>query len=931
MGKNNSRQFYFADGKRIPSGINFISSSGLCSDNEGKRKPSNFCYARGSQKTSSKGGNRGSAPVPKPVYFTAIPGPEKDGRLTTSDKSKTVKQVYFLQPFQDGKSADSDSINSSRRLHGDNRSKGRLFFDSNLCASSQISSFHLGGSNVSVHGSSVRVVQRPESLYKGPETGSSLSTSHGHKMPHLHRRSVDHGRIGKRVSRTCQVDSTFSFNTQFQCKYGKISFNSVNKCGVPRFCSKLKTDGSISSGNQVPEDFEPIKSTSRDSRANRSPGVKHFRSASGFTMGDTSGNSVLPQSSGKCKYGIEKLNGLQRKNEVIAGGSGRASTVVFKPPTLEWEGNDYAKTACNSTDGCFAQGMGSYLCNYRRKNKRPVVKHREGAAYKCSRALGSVVCNPSAGHTEVRNSCLFENGQFNRSVLYKSSGRDKVSSVERYCKRSMGVGSASSGEHFSRIPSRCPESDSRCSFEAFQREPRMVAEPQHFSPTNRTIGFSSSSRPVCLTDECSGSTVCVLAARSSSMEDRCISNSVVKPQRLRVSTVLSRQQSSRENRLRSSAMHAGNSTSVGNTALVSSTAKNVGSQTNFITSTEGLVTNSAFARNSSLAQLNVSSRVACVSQHLSEKGIPFSAARLMLASWRKGTQRQYAGAWKEWVRWCEKGEVNPLSATIGDISLFLTTMHNKGLSYSTVNTYRSAISMTHLPMDGVPVGTHYLIRRLMKGIFNERPPVPRYVITWRVDKVLSYLKLMPENSQLSLKLLSCKTAILIALVSADRGDAISSLNLEYMTKDSSGYHFLIAKATKCTRPGKGIRQIDLPKFRKDRRVCVSSCLDTYLRMTKELRGDEKQLFISYVRPHRRVTTPTVARWIKLVMKTAGLDVSMFRPHSTRSAATSAAFQKGVSIADILKKADWARATTFHRYYNRPKVNESFVEAILTSR
>ena len=246
-------------------------------------------------------------------------------------------------------------------------------------------------------------------------------------------------------------------------------------------------------------------------------------------------------------------------------------------------------------------------------------------------------------------------------------------------------------------------------------------------------------------------------------------------------------------------------------AMVSNSVKHVGSQTNSTSTESRFASASAFQRGTSSSD-HETSRLAVVSQHLSDKGISDEAAELILASWRTGTEQQYSGAWRQWVSWCNKRKSNPLSASIGTVSQFLTSLYASGLSYSTVNTYRSAISMTHLPIDGVPVGSHYLIKRLMKGIFNKRPPVPRYVISWPVEKVLRYLKIMPGYDQISLKLLTWKTAILIALVSADRGDAIAALSTEYMIKDSEGYHFLVSKPTKCTRPGRGIKQIDLPKF-----------------------------------------------------------------------------------------------------------------------
>ena len=91
-----------------------------------------------------------------------------------------------------------------------------------------------------------------------------------------------------------------------------------------------------------------------------------------------------------------------------------------------------------------------------------------------------------------------------------------------------------------------------------------------------------------------------------------------------------------------------------------------------------------------------------------------------------------------------------------------------------------------------------------------------------------------------------------------------------------------------------------------------------------------QLFISYVKSHRGVTKDTIVRWIRTVMLEAGLDVETFRPHSTRSAATSKAKQACVPIQDILKHAGWSNERTFDRFYNKPVVTQDnkFAESVL---
>ena len=68
------------------------------------------------------------------------------------------------------------------------------------------------------------------------------------------------------------------------------------------------------------------------------------------------------------------------------------------------------------------------------------------------------------------------------------------------------------------------------------------------------------------------------------------------------------------------------------------------------------------------------------------------------------------------------------------------TFFDSDKCYRTVNTYRSALSSVLPPIERQPVGQHPLIVRLVKGLFNEKPAVPRYACTWNVNVVLKYLK-----------------------------------------------------------------------------------------------------------------------------------------------------------------------------------------------
>lgn len=69
------------------------------------------------------------------------------------------------------------------------------------------------------------------------------------------------------------------------------------------------------------------------------------------------------------------------------------------------------------------------------------------------------------------------------------------------------------------------------------------------------------------------------------------------------------------------------------------------------------------------------------------------------------------------------GGCDPLSC--GPKSL-VADMFKQGLQHSSINTIRSAVSMTHNPVEGTPIGQHPSVSRLMRGIHNTHPPKPRY-------------------------------------------------------------------------------------------------------------------------------------------------------------------------------------------------------------
>lgn len=317
-----------------------------------------------------------------------------------------------------------------------------------------------------------------------------------------------------------------------------------------------------------------------------------------------------------------------------------------------------------------------------------------------------------------------------------------------------------------------------------------------------------------------------------------------------------------------------------------------------------------------------------IRQRLKTEGFSGDASTLLLESRRPGTKLAYRGPWQKWCSWAGQRKIDPFQASVGNIANFLTMQLQRGIEYTTLNTYRSAISAYHPEIDNRPIGQHPRITQLLRGAFNRKPPSPKYLNTWDVNVVLEMIKRLGDNKDLSLKQLTKKLAMLFALASAARGSELTKLDPTMMDDTGDTVICRITKLTKTASAKHPVKEIILYEFSKDEQLDVVRCLREYLTKTSLLRMSPEQkhsLFLGYTKPHKPVTTSTIARWLKDIMSLANIDTTVYKAHSTRSAATSKALAHGLSTQQIMKCANWARASTFHKFYRKPIVQTAQVE------
>ncbi|XP_071127737.1 uncharacterized protein [Mytilus edulis] len=302
-----------------------------------------------------------------------------------------------------------------------------------------------------------------------------------------------------------------------------------------------------------------------------------------------------------------------------------------------------------------------------------------------------------------------------------------------------------------------------------------------------------------------------------------------------------------------------------------------------------------------------------------EGGVSAEAADIIINSWRDSTKKQYGTYIKKWLLFCDKEKTDRFDPSVNSVLKFLLELHLNGLGYSAVNTAKSAVSSFVYLITNVQIGKHFHVKQFMKGIFNKKPVLPRYNCTWNVEMVLSLLKTW--NKDITLKNITFKLAMLLALTTGQRMQSIFLIDIRNLELDTYSVKIRYGDLLKQTRPGYQLPEIFIEAFKPDYRICVVHTLHEYLERTNKLRLNNTQLFLSFQKPYKPVKKGTIAKWIKQVLIMAGIDMTIFTPHSTRGAATSYVSGR-IPIATILRTAGWRKDSVFRKFYQRPITNDS---------
>ena len=156
-------------------------------------------------------------------------------------------------------------------------------------------------------------------------------------------------------------------------------------------------------------------------------------------------------------------------------------------------------------------------------------------------------------------------------------------------------------------------------------------------------------------------------------------------------------------------------------------------------------------------------------------------------------------------------------------------------------------------------------------------------VTWDGNIVFAHLRQLTSLASLSLLDLSCKTVMLLALLSSQRCQTLHLIDIRNVKITKSNVQIVLGDLFKTSKACRHISELNIlvPAFEANRHLCI----------------------VSTIKQHKGVSRDTISRWIKHVMNDAGVDMTIFSPR-TRSVSASAVKQT-VPVQTIMKTVGWS--------------------------
>ena len=291
-----------------------------------------------------------------------------------------------------------------------------------------------------------------------------------------------------------------------------------------------------------------------------------------------------------------------------------------------------------------------------------------------------------------------------------------------------------------------------------------------------------------------------------------------------------------------------------------------------------------------------------------------AAFSLIGASWRQSSSSRYDAVWACFKDFLHARGVPLSSVDLDVVADYLASLFSAGKAYRTITLHRSVLSSMFPPVGGFSLGTHPVLSRLVRGVFQQRPPSRRLFPSWDVASVFAVFSSMtPPLDFISLQR---RCAFLLAMATSRRPSELAALRCDaaFMILSADQVRFLPSRLSKTDRqrhlgPPIVVRRLPPPDS-----SCPVASLEGLLRSRDAMGIRHACVFSSSAPPHDPISVSSFSGLLRWVFQRAGISAP---PGSTRAISVSDAVARGVSVEEALRAGDWSGAGTFYRHYLRP--------------
>ena len=239
------------------------------------------------------------------------------------------------------------------------------------------------------------------------------------------------------------------------------------------------------------------------------------------------------------------------------------------------------------------------------------------------------------------------------------------------------------------------------------------------------------------------------------------------------------------------------------------------------------------------------SRLEVIKGFHQERGFSEAVAQRLAISQRQSSAVVYESKWKVFGEWCHAKQINPVKATVQQLSDFLIFLfEEKKLAISSIQGYRSCISKVFLAR-GIDISHDRDLNMLVRNFAIERPVQHREAPRWDLMIVLRFLMKPPFEpmNMASVADMTRKLAFLLTLATAKRNSEVWAFSADvrfgqdYNAATLSFLPNFLAKTMDPSRPETDYAPVTIPALGPsmgedlpDRFLCPVRALRYYLKL-----------------------------------------------------------------------------------------------------